>query len=298
MRPIVWLASYPKSGNTWLRLLLANLGRDEPVSINAIHSEGGTASGRRRFDETFLFASGLLSHAESDRLRPALYRDLAQRDEQPGDPEQAGTSLLSGLRFIKTHDAWTRTDAGEPLLGGAAAAQLAVLIVRDPRDLAASLANHNSQSLDEAIAAMARTDSAVAGADDRQSLQLRQQLGGWSGFCGSWLDQRDVPVILLRYEDMLADTLGELRRVLGALDMVVDPALLERAVELSDFAGLQAQEEQSGFREAPVRLGEGRFFRSGRAGGWRKELTPAQAARIEADHGAMMRRCGYRLDGT
>ena len=290
MRPIVWLASYPKSGNTWLRLLLANLGRDEPASINAIHSEGGTASGRRRFDETFLFASGLLSHAECDRLRPALYRDLAQRDDLPSHVDAA---VLPGLRFIKTHDAWTKTDAGEPLLGGAVAARLAVLIVRDPRDLAASLANHNSQPLDDAIAAMARADSAVAGADDRQALQLRQQLRGWSGFNGSWLDQCDVPVHLLRYEDLLADTVGELRRVLAALDLALDPALLQRAADLSDFAGLQAQEERSGFREAPVRLGEGRFFRSGRAGGWRQELTPAQAARIEADHAAMMRRCGY-----
>lgn len=297
MSPIVWLASYPKSGNTWLRLLLANLGRKEAVSINAIHSEGGTASGRRRFDETFLFASGLLSHAECDRLRPALYRDLARRE--PADADNAGgVPALAGLRFIKTHDAWTHTDAGEPLLGGAAAARLAILIVRDPRDLAASLANHNGQTLDEAIAAMARADSVVAGADDRQSLQLRQRLCGWSGFCASWLDQRDVPVHLLRYEDLLADTAGELGRVLGALGIALDRPVLDRAAALSRFAGLQAEEEQAGFREAPVKLGEGRFFRSGRAGGWREELSTAQSARIEADHGAIMRRCGYALEAS
>lgn len=298
MSPLVWLASYPKSGNTWLRLLLANLGRDTPVSINAIHSEGGTASARRRFDETFLFASGLLSHTECDRLRPALYRDLARRIDRPGPDPEPDAAALAGLRFIKTHDAWTRTDADEALLGGAAAARAAILIVRDPRDLAASLANHNNQSLDEAIGAMARADSAVAAAEDRQSLQLRQQLRGWSGFCASWLDQRELPVQLLRYEDLQADTAGELARVLAALGIVLDRAVLDQAAALSDFAGLRAEEDQSGFREAPVRLGQGRFFRAGRSGGWRDELTAAQCARIEADHAAMMQRCGYRLEAS
>lgn len=298
MRQIVWLASYPKSGNTWLRLLLANLGRDQAVSINALQNEGGTASGRRRFDETFLFASGLLSHDECDRMRPALYRDLARRPDPAGEGDGLADPGLAGLRFIKTHDAWTLTDRGEPLLGGAEAARSAILIVRDPRDLAASLANHNHQSLDEAIAAMASTAGVVAGAQDRQALQLRQQLRGWSGFCASWLDQREVPVHLLRYEDLLADTARELGRVLAALGVDLDRAKLVQAAALSGFAGLRAEEDRSGFREAPVRLGSGRFFRSGRAGGWREELSAAQCARIEADHGAMMRRCGYTPEAS
>ncbi len=293
----VWLASYPKSGNTWLRLLIANLGRDEAVAINALRNGGGTASGRARFDDTFLFASGLLDADECDRLRPALYRHLAALDPREAEDEASADPALQAVartRFIKTHDAWTLTDRGEPLLGGAAAARAAILIVRDPRDVVASLANHNGKSLDETIALMARADSALADARDRQPLQMRQRLLGWSGYYQSWLDQTEVPVHLLRYEDMLADTPAALGRALAAIGLDLADDWLHRAAELSAFARVQAQEAECGFHEAPVRMATGRFFRSGRAGGWREELSAAQCARIEADHGAIMQRCGYR----
>jgi hypothetical protein len=296
MKPVVWLASYPKCGNTWFRLLLANLGRHEPVDINAMDLEGGIASARARFDNTFQFASGLLSHEECDGLRPELYRALAE-----GTAGAAGTdgaddgrdSGPGGLRFVKTHDAWTMAPTGEPLLGGRAAARGAILIVRDPRDVVASLANHNGQTLDEAIAFMADPASAFAGRRDRQPRQLRQQLLGWSGFCRSWLDQRDVPVHLVRYEDMQCATAAELGRALAFAGVDAPPSACEKAAELSAFDKARAQEAEAGFGEAPARMNEGRFFRSGRVGGWRSELAPEQCRRVEADHAEMMERLGY-----
>ncbi|MDE2595695.1 MAG: sulfotransferase domain-containing protein [Sphingomonadales bacterium] len=294
MKPIVWLASYPKCGNTWLRLLLANLGQESPVDINALGLDGGIASARRRFDNRFLFASGLLTHAECDRLRPALYRELAMQDgaERGLDPGE-GAPVLGGVRFIKTHDAWTLTDAGEPLLGGAMAARGAILIVRDPRDVVASLANHNGQTIDEAIRFMGDPASAFCGRTDRQSNQLRQQLLGWSGFAASWLDQADLPVHVLRYEDMAADTAGALGAALAFAGVEASPEALQRAAQFADFDRLREQEAEHGFGEAPVRMGTGRFFRRGATGGWRDELSDAQRRLIEADHAPMMARLGY-----
>lgn len=273
---IVWLASYPKCGNTWFRLMLANLGREEPADINSIESDDGIASARRRFDESFLFGAGLLTHEECDAMRPALY-----------------AHMRGGLRFMKTHDAWVGNGQGEWLLGGGRAARGAVLIVRDPRDVAASLANHLDVTLDRAIAFMASADSDLSGSRDRQHLQLRQRLLGWSGYYASWLEQEDVPVHLLRYEDMQSDAHGALAGALAFLGMDASADDMARAVAFSSFAQVRAQEERSGFREAPVRMGEGRFFRKGAVGGWRHELTPAQVAAIEAAHGSMMRRLGY-----
>lgn len=283
----VWLASYPKCGNTWLRLLLANLGQDESVSRGAPRLAGGIASGRALIDEALMFATGLLTHDECDRIRPAVYRHVSELEDE------AEAVHFADTRFLKTHDAWTLTDRNEPLLGGAEAARAAVLIVRDPRDVVASLANHNGKSIDDAVAIMADPLDMLAGATDRQALQLRQRLLGWSGFNRSWLDQRELPVHLLRYEDMLADTAGELSRLLDKLGFEIGRDAIGRAVERSSFEALQAQEAQFGFREAPVKMSEGRFFRKGRAGGWREELTAAQCARIEADHAGMMRRLGY-----
>ena len=69
---------------------------------------------------------------------------------------------------------------------------------------------------------------------------------------------------------------------------------IRRAVAFSEFKQLHEQEVQKGFREAQA----GRFFRRGVAGGWRDELSNAQAARIEADHGPMMQRLGYKGPAT
>jgi len=298
LKPIIWLASFPKCGNTWLRLLLANLAAEEARGINTIGSGDGIASSRQRFDDACLIASGLLTHEECDAMRPALYRHLAERGgRRAAARDGAGDDPLGAWQWIKTHDAWTCTTGGEPLLGGGAIARAAVLIVRDPRDVVASLANHNGQTLEEAAAMMADSESAFAGRSDRQPLQMRQRLLGWSGYYRSWIEQDAVPVHVLRYEDMQAGAANALGALLAGLGITVDTTRLERAAQWSAFERVQAQEAESGFQEAPVKLGAGRFFRSGRSGGWRDELSEDLRARIESDHAAMMRRFGYLPEG-
>lgn len=294
MKRTVWLASYPKSGNTWFRLLIANLGVEYPVDINSLRGRGGIASARPRFDNLFLFPSGLLTHEECDRLRPSVYRAMVA-DAAPlhapdqSDEDEAG---VDDVRFVKTHDAWTNTVDNEPLLGGRAAADGAILIVRDPRDVAPSLANHSGRSVDEAISFMGDSDAAFCGRRDRQHNQLRQQLPGWSGYHRSWLDQAVLPLHLVRYEALHADVAQVFADALAFSGVAARASDVERAVRFASFAELEKQESERGFREAPPGCG-GAFFRRGVAGGWRDELTPEQARTIEAQHGAMMERLGY-----
>jgi aryl sulfotransferase len=289
MTGTVWLASYPKSGNTWFRILHANLSAagDAPVDINDLPERGGIASARGPFDHLMLIDSGLLTHDEIDFLRPRLYEALAEGAEDDLDSPAA-----SGLRLVKVHDAYTHLPSGEPLLGGAAAARGAIVIVRDPRDVAPSLAHHNHVSIDDAIARMNTPDARYCASRRSQPRQLRQRLLDWSGHVASWLDQRDIPVHLVRYEDLRADPA---RHFLAALAFAGRPATreeAERAVRLSDFDELQAQECEKGFRESS----RGKpFFRKGAAGGWRDELTAEQVVRIEAAHAPMMARLGYDL---
>jgi hypothetical protein len=127
---------------------------------------------------------------------------------------------------------------------------------------------------------------------------LRQKLAGWSDHVASWLDQRDIPVRLVRYEDLQADTLGALRRVLDFAARPADESALQRAVAYAGFAQLRQQEKDKGFRETPRPWTGGEFFRRGKTGGWRDELTAEQVKRIETDHAAMMRRLGYELTST
>ncbi|QNQ11640.1 sulfotransferase domain-containing protein [Sphingomonas alpina] len=293
MRKTYWLASYPKSGNTWFRLLVANLRRDTPVDINDIPERSGIASARGAFDSIMMFPSALLTHEECDRLRPMVYEVLAEDDLE--DPDEVETKI-GHTRFVKTHDSYSYNPDGSALMAGAKGADGVILIVRDPRDVAPSLANHNRTSIDEAIAFMADAASNFCGHRDRQPNQLRQQLMGWSGFAESWLSQVDIPVHLVRYEDMHADTSGVLGGALAFAGIDAAPDETVRAAGFAEFGELKKQEEERGFREAPrpkMGKGPGSFFRRGVSGGWRDELDLDQIARIERDHAPMMARLGY-----
>ena len=292
MRRRFWLASYPKSGNTWFRLLLANLRADQPADINRLPTEPALASARAPFDRVTLVASGLLTPHECDLIRPAAYRAMARIDDPEEDEGPAG---VDDTIFVKTHDGWTRNAAGEAMLGGANAAAGAILIVRDPRDIVASLAHHSGSPHDAAIEFMADPAARFADQLDCQPSQLRQIVTDWSGFQAGWLNQRDTPVHLIRYEDLQADAAGELARALAFVGVVARAAECDRAAEFARFERLQEQEMRMGFGEAPRPQLGSRFFRRGAIGGWRHELTPYQAARIETAHSAMMTRLGYKL---
>ncbi len=293
MTRTIWLASYPKSGNTWFRMLVANLSAKDgkPVDINDLPERGGIASARGPFDYLTLIDSSLLTHDEIDGLRPRIYEELARGED---DDECDKAQDAPPVRFVKVHDAYTLTSKGEPLLGGRRGADGAIVIVRDPRDVAPSLANHNRVDLDAAIALMNDRQAVYCAKPGRLDQQLRQQVPSWSGHIASWLDQDDIPVHLIRYEDMQADTFATFRE---ALDFAGRPASnddIRRAVSYADFTELRRQENEKGFGETPRRPG-GQFFRRGEAGAWRDELTAEQAAGIEAAHAPMMRRLGYEL---
>src|SRR3546814_15344543 len=115
-------------------------------------------------------------------------------------------------------------------------------------------------------------------------------MGSWSDHVRSWTGWKHTPMILLRYEDMLADAFGQLGMVARKLGIARDEARIRRAVEFSSFKALQAQEAQSGFIEKS--LHSRRFFRAGRAGGWREVLAPAPAAMMERNTPEPMRRFG------
>ncbi len=275
---IIWLASFPKSGNTWFRILLANLaaGENGPADINDLDERGGIASSRQEFEAVTLLDSGLISPDDIDRLRPRVYAQVAAEADE--------------TRWIKAHDAYTLNADGEPVLGRGLA-RAAVYLVRDPRDVAISLAFHNSTSIDAAIELMNAPDGALCRGRKGQPPQLRQRLNGWSGHVASWLDQTDTPVHLLRYEDMRADPVTAFTRALAFAQRPATPGEIEQAVRHADFGELQRQESEKGFGERMSRTAP--FFRAGEAGAWRRELTPDQVARVEVAHAPMMDRLGY-----
>jgi aryl sulfotransferase len=272
---IWWLASYPKSGNTWLRAWLCSLVSDRPAEINDLSRLGPFAGSRSHFDATLGIASVVLSRDQEFNLRPRVFEAVATEAKRP--------------LYCKTHDAYQLTPGGEPLFPAAATAG-AVYVVRDPRPVAVSMAHYTADPLDQVIAHMDDREAISGGSTKRLSNHLRQYLLRWSEHVESWLGA-PFPVHLVRYEDMQAGPLAAFGAIAAFLGLRSDSAAIAAAVEAASFARLQAQERAFGFVEKPRRAAA--FFREGRVDGWRDALTAEQAARIVAAHGAMMQRLGY-----
>lgn len=276
MGGIYWLASYPKSGNTWFRAFLQNLqvDGDTPLHINDL-STGSIASGRGWLDEVLGFDTAELKADEVDKLRPHVYAWSTQDTE---------------IGYHKVHDAYTLLNDGTPLLGREGVLG-ALYILRNPLDVVASAANHWHCSLDQAIEHMADHRFCLANSRKKLPDQVRQQMLSWSEHVLSWVDAPDLNCRVIRYEDMLANPAHTFTAAARFLRLPTDPVRIEKAICFSDFKELSRQETDHGFKERPHHTAQ--FFRAGKSGDWRTRLSAQQVARIIADHGEVMRRFGY-----
>jgi hypothetical protein len=267
MGKIVWLASYPKSGNTWVRAFLHNY-ITQPETAHSINrlTDFSVAECAAPFfrepDET-------LTVEQVQALRPRVHEEL--------------TKLHPDLVFVKTHNANLAVH-GIPLCTPEHTAG-AVYIVRDPRDVALSFAAFAQKSVDEIIEIMA--SPAAANASDE--LQVFEMLSSWSEHVRSWVGAPRR--LLTRYEDLAAEPERYFARIIRFVGTgEVDQQRLARAIEFSSFKNLSAQESAEGYKAGGK---SGKFFRQGKAGQWRERLTPAQAERITAAHGEVMQKLGY-----
>ena len=307
---IVWLASYPKSGNTWLRAVLTNYLRDdgEPASINALVG-GPVASDRETFSEIVGLDSSDLTPDEILRHRPLFHELLAR--ELAGHPTGGGgrptqsagaPSRERAPAFVKVHDAYLYAGDGAALFPKVATSAV-VYLVRNPLDVVVSYAHHRQKSIDATMQWMNEPAAAEGKVARGIHTQLPQLLTTWSGHVTSWLDQEELPVHVARYEDLLADPMagfGAIVRFAGLDRDGTHPeepgrpsasARLARAVGQTAFSRLRAQEEDSGFSEKQPTAPS--FFRAGVAGSWRTALAPRQVQALVDAHGPVMARLGY-----
>lgn len=266
-RGIYWLASYPKSGNTWVRCLISSvLSGGATPDLNRLGDVVPSAASRVLLEETLDIPTSDLIASELAALRADAYRQWAS----------------GAHNVLKVHDAY------DPELFPADITAGTVLIVRDPRDIVPSLAHHLHFTLDVAIARLASADFVFASGHPL----TEQRLGSWSEHTRSWLERGAGPLLLLRYEDLLADPIGRTAQLCRFLGLNAGAAVISRAVHSCCFPSLQAAEAASGFREKSKH--QDRFFRRGTAGSWRDSLDSEQAARVLRDHRVMMDRTGYQ----
>ncbi len=281
MGKIIWLASYPKSGNTWLRIVLTNYLRNnpQPANINALERTP-LACDRLLFDDVLGVEASDLTPAEIEAFRPMLYEQLVAET----------TAANAEPIFMKVHDAFTYTPQGIPLLSKTAT-KGAIYLIRNPLDVVVSYAHHNHQAIDQTIDWMGNPQARTGEQRQRLPIQLPQTLRSWSAHVQSWLTEPDLALHLMRYEEMLRDPVGTFGAALHFAGLPVEEIRLQRALHHATFAKLQQQEQTTGFKEKAAAATS--FFRKGQSGDWRTVLTTEQVQRIVYDHGAVMRRFGY-----
>ena len=272
-RKIWWLASYPKSGNTWARMFLNAYVTGFPLDVNS----------------AFQYAMGDLnpSYYQLVSARPA--NDLTST-EQFCYRSAALMNLISMSPAcnitLKTHHA--KVAADEFVLIPPSLSRAAVYIVRDPRDVAISYADHLGETIDTTIQRMNEMQHV---AEHRVS-KLIHVLTTWSTHVKSWTDvNNNIPVVVIRYEDMIDNTEETFRKILKGLGiLIIDELRFKFAMEQTTFDNLKKLEENGTFREKGA--GE-KFFRVGKYNQWHSVLNKKQIKKIEEDHGEYMIKYGY-----
>lgn len=261
-RNLIWLASYPKSGNTWARSFLGNFLQPtgKALSINELSSI--TTSDIRK--DWFNKAAGGHFAGESMNEWVAMRSKVLQLINKSSQ----------GSRFVKTHSKIMKIEGHDLIAPSVTAA--AICIIRNPFDVAVSFARHLDISHDQVIDRL--TDTRSITTTDNGILEV---LGRWDDHIQSWTKTPGLPRHVMRYEDMIDNPKMAFKGLLKFIQVPAEYDRLQKTLKETSFKALQAQEEKDGFKEKPPEMK--RFFASGKAGGWVDVLTPQQVERIHSE---------------
>jgi len=275
---ILWIASYPKSGNTWVRLFLRSYfcKAEKQFSIN-----------QKEADE---FKINQFPNINILKEMNINYNNFLSISEN-WISMQERINLNNKVNFLKTHNAMC-TINNHKFTNKQNTAGI-IYIVRDPRDIVISYSHHLNQTYDQVIDGM--LDS-----KNQELAQVKKEkfpstiLGKWSDHYNSWKNYGSENFLLIKYEDMLFDDIKIFRKILEYLNnttgLLFDQSKMLKAIENTSFEKLQNQEKKFGFNEHTKST---LFFRNGKIGDWKGKLSLKQVKRIEEGFNKEMKELGY-----
>ena len=271
---IIWIASYPKSGNTWIRLFLKSYLTDEEdldINNNILIPSFPIP---KFFD---------MLNIDYTKFTEIIKNWIALQD----------TINLNGeTNFLKTHNGlfavnnykFTNT---ENTLG-------AIYVVRDPRDLVLSYAHHFGETHSEAVDKMLNHKN-VEKMEYKNQLYTHSLMGRWSDHYNSWkLYNKKKKILIIKYEDLIKNTHASFLKILEYLNgkngTEINLKKMERALNQTTFENLKKKEELHGFNEKST---NGKFFRKGKVGEWKKYLKKELVQKIETSFKNEMKELNY-----
>ena len=261
---ITWIASYPKSGNTWVRSFLSN------YLSNNDNFNFGELKKINKFPKDSLFKE--LNVDKND------FGDIARN----WIPMQTFINLKNEVTYLKTHNAmmtinnfkFTDIDNTNGF----------IYLIRDPRDVLVSYASHMSQSFEETFEVMI--------GDFSRSEQDGAIMSSWSKHYNSWKNS-NFDKIIIKYEDLIENTEKCFNKIVSFLNKInnlpIDSKKIKKSVLNTSFNKLKKLEENEGFNEAH----QNSFFRKGKIGDWKENLDPKITKRIEEEFNSEMKELGY-----
>ena len=282
---IIWLPSYPKSGNTFLRSLLTAylFTKDGKFNFDVLKNIN-------QFPNNITFEKlGIDISNETEVIKNYIkvQEETNKRDGQ-------------GIRFLKTHSTLQDIDGHKftnlnNCLG-------AIYIVRDPRDVVKSYSNHNQTSIDESINHMKEFNigGGIKNSKDRKEETITH-IGSWSSHYASWKEFDKVDrYLLIKYEDLVEETEKTFLKVLTFVckltkkKLDLDKNKLKNVLNTTTFSNLQNLEKNSNFPEAND-LNDKRitFFKYGAKNNWKNFLTSENRKKIEDIFRGEMKELGY-----
>jgi hypothetical protein len=276
----IWLASYPKSGNTLVRSLLSSyfFSKDGIFNFEIIKNIKQFPS-----KEVFL-KNGVEINNEKEVIRSYL-------------KVQESINLKSSIQFLKTHSYLFNIENNpftklECSLG-------VIYIVRDPRNVVLSVSNHNSQSHEKS------TEDLIAGRQIRNKLKedIIVYPGTWGGNYNSWKSFKPLnKYLLIHYEDLIKEKdkiFYEILKFIHNLknvEFVLDKKKFNNVLDSTDFQRVQKLEIQTGFEESAINKKTGKkvkFFNLGAKTNWQSSLEPKLQNQIQKAFEKEMNELGY-----
>jgi len=280
---IIWIASYPKSGNTWIRSLLTSyLYTDNGIFNFDLLRKISQFPSRPHF-ETFL-------NDFTDIKKISNYWIAAQEKIRLFNNETV---------FLKTHSALC-TFENNPFTNKNNT-KAVIYVVRDPRNLITSFAHHYSKNIDEAFDFIKDKRQMLLkndyGAGD---FGIATVLGNWSEHYRSWKNIKFAPILIIKYEDLINNTKKTFNTILDFLssfmDIKIDEKKIMKTIETCDFDRVSKKEKEDGFNEAVVsKINKKKlnFFYLGKKNDWKNLLNPEVEKKIRQAFQKEMEELGY-----
>ena len=278
---IIWIASFPKSGNTWIRAIISSL----------IYSDDG------------IFNFELLKRVQQFPNKK-LFENFTDKYQNPHElkkfwiPAQERINLGNDTKFFKTHH--INCKIGEYPFTNRKNTLGTIYIVRDPRNLVNSFSNH--YSIDKHVAKKTITSREfVTGGIYRENKQnnVFTIIGSWKDHYNSWT-KANQNLLIIKYEDLISDPQKELSRIIKYLnnfmDFRYDDQKIKNILSSTSFERMQKNEVENGFFEAvPDKFNtkKVKFFNQGKNNNWKKYLNQEDVKYIESNFSTEMRELGY-----